>query len=175
MVDNVQNEDNTGTAEHLGVPSLTTDEHAAQADHPHAGIASEGWSSPQADLATPEAKFGKLVLKRGGVETDIDFPINPPATIGRFDPSIGPIDVDLGSLTPEGSYVSRKHAKITYEGGTFKIQDLGSSNGTFLLNGDFERVTEADLHDGQEVAFGNARFVFHVTAPETPLAADPQS
>jgi len=37
----------------------------------------------------------------------------------------------LGSL-PEGQYVSRKHAKLTCEDGVWKIQDLGSSNGTFV-------------------------------------------
>jgi pSer/pThr/pTyr-binding forkhead associated (FHA) protein len=126
-------------------------------------------------VATPTATFGKLVLKRSGAETDVEFPVNPPTTIGRFDPGVGPIDIDLGSLTPEGSYVSRKHARIVCEDGKFVIKDLGSSNGTFVLRDDFERVEEAELNDGQEIAFGNARFVFHTTAPATPLAADPQS
>jgi pSer/pThr/pTyr-binding forkhead associated (FHA) protein len=144
-------------------------------EHPQAGIASEGWSSPQADIATPGATFGKLVLKRSGAETDVEFPVNPPTTIGRFDPAVGPIDIDLGSLTPEGSYISRKHARILCEDGKFVIKDLGSSNGTFVLRDDFDRVDEAELVDGTEIAFGNARFVFHVTTAETPLAADPQS
>jgi pSer/pThr/pTyr-binding forkhead associated (FHA) protein len=74
---------------------------------------------------------------------------------------VGPIDVDLGTL-PEGSYVSRKHAKITHDDGLWKIEDLGSSNGTFILRDDFERVTEAELADGTEIALGNARFVFHL-------------
>jgi pSer/pThr/pTyr-binding forkhead associated (FHA) protein len=147
---------------------LTTEEHCQTAGHPHAGISSEGWSSPEADIATPHCQFAKLVLKRG-VETDISFPLNPPAIVGRFDPSIGPIDVDLGNL-PEGSYVSRKHARFTCEDGVWHVHDLGSSNGTFVLRNDFERVEDAELEDGQEIAFGNARFVFHLTAPETPLA-----
>jgi len=153
-------------------PSLTTEDHAATVDHPHAGIAAEGWSSPQGDIATPTAQFGKLVLKRSGAETDIEFPVNPPAVIGRFDPSVGPIDIDLGNLQPEGGYVSRKHAKIVFEDGVWKVVDLGSSNGTFVLSGDFQRVQDsAEIAEGQEIAFGNARFVFHVTAAETPLAA----
>jgi pSer/pThr/pTyr-binding forkhead associated (FHA) protein len=102
-------------------------------------------------------------LKRGGVETDIEFPLQSPAIVGRFDPSVGPIDVDLGSL-PEGVYVSRKHAKITCEDGAWKIQDLGSSNGTFVLRDDFQKVDDTSLNDGDEIAFGNARFVFHITA-----------
>lgn len=126
------------------------------ADHPHSGIAEEGWSAPVACSTT-----ARLVVKRGGAETDIAFPIASPALIGRFDPSVGPIDVDLAEL-PEGQYVSRKHAKLSCDGEKWTIQDLGSSNGTFVLKDDFERVETADLASGQEIALGNARFVFHL-------------
>ncbi len=103
-----------------------------------------------------------LTVKRSGAETDVVFTLAPPSIIGRFDPTVGPIDVDLASL-PEGAYVSRKHAKITLEDGVWKLTDLGSSNGTFILRDDFERVEEADLADGDEIALGNARFVFRLS------------
>jgi pSer/pThr/pTyr-binding forkhead associated (FHA) protein len=103
----------------------------------------------------------RLVLKRDGAETEHVFPFACPATIGRFDPSVGPIDVDLGG-EPEGSYVSRKHAKITEEDGVYTLEDLGSSNGTYVLKEDFEKVESAAIEDGDEIALGNARFVFHV-------------
>jgi len=109
--------------------------------------------------ATPGV--ARLVVKRSGAETSESFEIHPPAIIGRFDPEVGPIDVDLGPL-PEGVYVSRKHAKITMEDGVYSITDLGSSNGTYVLRDDFERVETAELTDGTEFALGNARFVFHV-------------
>jgi pSer/pThr/pTyr-binding forkhead associated (FHA) protein len=114
------------------------------------------------DVHSPKSPVASLVVKRNGAETDIVFPISSPATAGRFDPAVGPIDVDLASL-PEGSYVSRKHAKFFTEDGVWKVKDLGSSNGTFVLRDDFERVEEAELHDGIEVALGNARFIFHLT------------
>lgn len=101
-----------------------------------------------------------LTVIRGGQETSDTFTFAAPATVGRFDPAVGPIDIDLGTI-PEGSYVSRNHAKITCEEGVWKIVDLGSSNGTFVLRDDFEKVDEAVLSDGMQVAFGNARFVFH--------------
>jgi hypothetical protein len=104
----------------------------------------------------------QLILKRGGAETEHVFEFMSPAIVGRFDPGIGPIDVDLGSLD-EGVYVSRKHARITCEDGTWKITDLGSSNGTFVLRDDFERVEESDLEDNSEIALGNARFIFRTT------------
>jgi hypothetical protein len=122
--------------------------------------------------AAPRAK---LVLKRGGMETDQEFAFGSPAIVGRFDPAVGPIDVDLGSID-EAVYVSRKHAKIICDGGIWRLEDLGSSNGTFLLRADFEKVESAELADGDEIAFGNARFVFRTDATSdvepTELAAD---
>src|SRR5580698_2902176 len=111
---------------------------------------------------TPTAGSGAtVVLKRNGAETDISFNVNPPAIIGRFDPTVAPIDIDLGGL-PEGSYISRRHAKITLDDGVWTLHDLGSSNGTFVLGErDFERHESFPLHDGLEFALGNARFVFH--------------
>lgn len=117
------------------------------------------------DLAASDdsvANRARLIVKRDGAETDEVFFFSPPATIGRFDATVGPIDVDLAN-TPEGSYVSRKHARITQEDGVWKITDLGSSNGTWKLGpNDFERVEEAELSDGDEITLGNARFIFRI-------------
>ncbi len=107
--------------------------------------------------------LGSLTILRNGQETDEVFAFAAPAILGRFDPSVGPIDVDLGN-TAEGVYVSRKHARITFEDGVWKIHDLGSSNGTFVLGTDFERVEEAEITDGTQIALGNARLVFRVTS-----------
>ena len=161
MADEVQN---TAVSE----PNVP-EEPATAPDHPHAGVPEEGWSAPVCDVSAGKA-FAKLVVKRGGAETDVVFSFCPPATIGRFDPGVGPIDVDLGPL-PEGTYVSRKHARITCEDGVWKLADLGSSNGTFLLRDDFERVEEAELHDGAEIALGNARLVFHLEPAAEAIAA----
>lgn len=110
--------------------------------------------------AHSDGSSGKLVVKRNGAETSDQFDLVPPSVIGRFDPDVGPVDVDLGPL-PEGIYVSRKHARIVSEDGQWFIEDLGSSNGTFILaDGQFERVERAALEDGTEFALGNARFVF---------------
>ena len=119
-----------------------------------------GGTATDEEAAAP-ASGTRLILKRSGQETDIAFGFSPPATIGRFDPEVGPVDVDLGSVE-EGSSVSRKHARIVLEDDVYKIQDLGSSNGTYILRDDFEKIEEAELTDGDEIALGNARFVFRV-------------
>jgi len=111
---------------------------------------------------TPLSGTARLILKRGGVETDISFPFTAPAVVGRFDPTVGPIDIDLGALQPEGGYISRKHAKLVISDGVWMVEDLGSANGTFILADDFEKVETAEIVDGSEIAFGNARFVFRI-------------
>ena len=135
----------------------------------------EGDASDEVDAPVEEAADGdeasedeaetalgpRLILVRNGEETDISFEISPPAVIGRFDPSVGPIEVDLGQVE-EGSYVSRKHAKITLEDDVYEIEDLGSSNGTFILRDDFERIEKAEIVDGDQIALGNARFNFRL-------------
>jgi pSer/pThr/pTyr-binding forkhead associated (FHA) protein len=123
--------------------------------------------TPDADVEPEPAEIEQtstgatLTVKRGGAESDDVFTFQPPATIGRFDPTVGPIDVDLGNL-PEAAYVSRRHARITLDGDVWKITDMGSSNGTFVLRDDFERVDQAELSDGDEIALGNARLVFRL-------------
>lgn len=129
-------------------------------------IAQEDGAAAEPASASPDSVAptgARLVVKRNGTETDEVFPIFTPATIGRFDPAVGPIDVDLGPL-PEGQYVSRKHARLTEENGVWSVTDLGSSNGTFVLrNGDFERAETSELADGDEFALGNARFVLRLS------------
>ena len=49
--------------------------------------------------------------------------------------------------------VSRRHAKITVNGDTITIQDLGSTNGTFV-NG--ERIERMTLNDGDRVLIGTS-------------------
>lgn len=129
------------------------------ADAPDAVIPGDPASAPGAPDAAGGHDGARLVVKRNGTETAETFSIGPSAIIGRFDPAVGPVDVDLGPL-PEGAYVSRRHARVSRAEGAWRVEDLGSSNGTFVLrNGDFERVESADLGDGDEFALGNARFV----------------
>ncbi len=111
---------------------------------------------------TPVVASGaQLILKRGGAPTGDVFTIGPSATVGRFDPESGPVDVDMAQL-PESVYISRHHAEINLRDGQWLVKDLGSRNGTFVKNASgFARVTgETPVQSGDEVAFGNARFEF---------------
>ncbi|MBF6568926.1 MAG: FHA domain-containing protein [Candidatus Binataceae bacterium] len=52
--------------------------------------------------------------------------------------------------------VSRSHAKIHHRRGTYQIQDLGSTNGTYV-NG--RKIAKHTLVSGDELRFGQVRFV----------------
>jgi pSer/pThr/pTyr-binding forkhead associated (FHA) protein len=55
--------------------------------------------------------------------------------------------------------VSRKHCRILRDGDSLKLEDLGSSNGTFL-NG--QRVQEAMLSPGDTIQVGPVVFVLQI-------------
>lgn len=65
--------------------------------------------------------------------------------------------------------VSRRHAKITVRTGKITIEDLGSTNGTFV-NG--ERIQTAELHEGDRILIGTS--ILKVVA-ETPVGSDSRS
>src|SRR4051812_31841537 len=55
--------------------------------------------------------------------------------------------------------VSRKHCRLVRDGDTLKLEDLGSSNGTFL-NG--QRVQEALLSPGDTIQVGPVAFALQI-------------
>lgn len=66
------------------------------------------------------------------------------------------------------SGVSRRHARIFYEGGAHHIEDLGSSNGT-VVNG--AKVTRQPLTEGDSINLGPVTFTFSTVAGELPTEA----
>lgn len=60
-------------------------------------------------------------------------------------------------ITLRDPWISHKHAKISSDGGRFFIEDLGSSNGTWI---DGEKVEKHELSGGQFVYFGKTKTRF---------------
>lgn len=125
--------------------------------------------APEAGTAAPERPAGggpgaagaRLEPKRGGGATSL---VGTRATVGRFDPSTGPVDVDLSSL-PGAEHISRRHAELFVENGRWVVRDLGSTNGVYVKRAgeqDYGARLQAPyaLADGDEVAFGNVQFVY---------------
>jgi hypothetical protein len=104
-----------------------------------------------------------LVIERGR-SAGKRFPLyNDEAQIGRWDADSGIFpDVDLDADDPEAK-VSRRHARIIRRSGQYLIEDLGSTNGTFINRG--RRLLPGDkqpLRDGDEIIVGKTFLRFHI-------------
>jgi hypothetical protein len=104
-----------------------------------------------------------LVINRGRSAGKEFLVHEDEAYIGRWDADSGIFpDVDLDSDDPEAK-VSRRHARITRRGEQYYIEDLGSTNGTFINRG--RRLLPGDrqpLNDGDEIIIGKTFLRFHV-------------
>jgi len=115
-------------------------------------------------LGPGDRAHAMLVIERGN-SAGKQFPLsNQEANIGRWDADGGVFpDVDLDSDDPEAK-VSRRHARISLRDGQYQIEDLGSTNGTFVNRG--HRLTPGDrqpLKDGDEIIVGKTFLRFRVT------------
>ena len=149
-------------------PSAAT---AAEADRGAGSPASPGGTTSAGAApapASPPAATGqpRLVSKRYGALTGEEIPLlGERLVVGRFDPETGPVDVDLSSI-PETQHISRQHGEIYREAdGRWFVRDLGSTNGVFVKRSADssygQRITQPrEIANGDELAFGNARFVF---------------
>jgi len=100
-------------------------------------------------LGELEVSGPALVVRSGGGRTGETFaPEGDRTTIGRS-PDCG---VFLDDVT-----VSRRHATLLNRDGTWRIEDLGSLNGTFVNR---RRVESATLEDGDEIQIGKYRLTF---------------
>lgn len=85
----------------------------------------------------------------------------------RFDKPIVRIGSDpLCDLVLTDQTVSRQHCEVSVRDATFKLSDLGSTNGTFLNE---LKVGDVYLKDGTVFRVGNTRVQFRVETERQPL------
>lgn len=111
----------------------------------------------------PKGFHALLVIERGAaVGTEFGL-TSEESYIGRWDADNGVFpDVDLDAHDPEAK-VSRRHARIVFENERYLIEDLGSTNGTFVNRG--RRLIPGNrqsLNDGDEVIVGKTFLRFRI-------------
>ena len=124
--------------------------------------------NPKATMETPISnapKVARLIPRNLGLNNNEPYIMHSERmVVGRFDPSAGPVDIDLSGGQGE-NYISRRHAEVYLENGTWLVRDLGSTNGVYVKRAGqaqySPRIIEPQaLSDGDEVAFGNMKFLF---------------
>jgi hypothetical protein len=96
-----------------------------------------------------------LIIERGGGQNSEFALSNEESQIGRWDADNGIFpDVDLDAYDADAK-VSRRHARILFRNGSHLVEDLGSTNGTFVNRG--RRLLPGSPHtltDGDEIIVG---------------------
>jgi hypothetical protein len=89
-----------------------------------------------------------LVEHAAGHESGIAYDLAEAVTLGR-----GDVEVRL-----EDPFASSRHARISREGHVVVIEDLGSTNGTYL--NDSPLSGPQPLHDGDRIRIGDSEFQY---------------
>jgi hypothetical protein len=89
-----------------------------------------------------------LVERAAGHESGIAYDLAEGATLGR-----GDVEIKL-----EDPFASSRHARISREGPVLVIEDLGSTNGTYL--NDAPLSGPQPLHDGDRIRIGDSEFSY---------------
>jgi pSer/pThr/pTyr-binding forkhead associated (FHA) protein len=90
----------------------------------------------------------------------LEVPAKDEVVIGREDPisEVFP-DLDLTDFGGADGGVSRKHAVIHRSGGVITIEDMGSTNGTYVNKKKIQPHAPQAIKPGDEVRFGKLAFL----------------
>jgi hypothetical protein len=110
-------------------------------------VASDGLGGPPRDAAEGPPKL--RVHTAAGLRSGSAYDLSDGALLGRGDSA----DIRL-----EDAFASTRHARLVAEGDVIVLEDLGSTNGTYL-NGEPLRGPQP-LHIGDRIKIGDSEFSF---------------
>ncbi|HEY9851784.1 MAG TPA: FHA domain-containing protein [Leptolyngbyaceae cyanobacterium] len=138
----------------------------------------QSFSSPQAEAAPanialpspplpPAREYGSSVtriqqqtakLLHVQTKTEIELPQNLPIVhLGKPNDQIPP-DIDVSGF-PNSEVVSRVHADIRVEGDAYYLEDVGSSNGTYINHTPLPKGNRHRLRPGDRISLGKGDLV----------------
>ncbi len=151
--------------------SIATDEATIFGSPPPASNSWSGGSEPtvlgqDAEGATLRANAvpskienpARFVLSSNKGNGPKEYPLEKPDT------SIGRAPENDIVLPDEEKVISRYHATIRYENGSYSLRDEGSSNGTYVNGQGLEKNFPRMLQDGDHVSIGDYELVFYAPA-----------
>jgi len=107
----------------------------------------------------PRSRISLILYHADGTEM-VNLLPELPVIVGRDAPS----DVRIPDLT-----LSREHVRFKLSGGKITVEDLGSTNGTWIAG---KRVAAAELKLGDEVVLGGVLACVHAPGPEGNLGLE---
>ena len=114
-------------------------------------------TTPHPLASTKIQLVGRITI---GDECEITLDGKDEFLIGRADKMAGIIpDVDLSDIDKDMT-TSRRHSKITKKGDAYTIEDLGSTNFTYLNGRMLSPKTPTKLDDGDVIRIGKVYLVF---------------
>ncbi len=111
------------------------------------------------DAAEAVAGEGVALVLTSPNGSTLDIPTKDEVVIGREDPisEVFP-DLDLTGLGGMENGVSRKHAIIHRSGADYTVEDMGSTNGTYVNKKRIQPHVPQAIQPGDEVRFGKLAF-----------------
>jgi hypothetical protein len=107
------------------------------------------YEASSSGLREPEGFEPRLLVERAaGHESGVAYDLSDGVTLGR-----GNVEIRL-----EDPFASSHHARITREGPVVVIEDLGSTNGTYLNESPLSGPQP--LHDGDRIRIGDSEFSY---------------
>lgn len=114
---------------------------------------------PQTLVAPEDAPTPTLVYTGARLILDATgsiFKLGDAAVIGREDPTL---QIDFDGY-PDGKFVSGRHAQIVKISGKYYVEDLGSSNHTYVNNIRLSEGQSEPLKNGDKLRFGKIEVTY---------------
>jgi pSer/pThr/pTyr-binding forkhead associated (FHA) protein len=117
----------------------------------------------------PQTRRNSIVVFIAGSKEPLVLTVNQPITFGRSISQSLQTHVDLTKNNAVDNGVSRLHARMHFENGSFYVEDMNSVNGTYLNGDPLQPATKTPIKNADELRLGRLRmYVYFLEDAEKP-------